>query len=327
MELSEGLYLPMITISRSQPPSSTLSREEVKVLNPGPPFFLSQLVDISHILLLQIKASHATIFTNQPSIYAIRTSTSTHTMDPAFLEALRHMPSGWELLGQQNPMMSQPNDSEMSSLQTKLHSAENQLKGMSTSLDPIASQCGRDTVTKLEIAMMKLYKLAVFIRGDYDNREPDNAQQDALLEQAVAGFKAVEESVQSGLEKICQLQAQVSEVEQAIVNPARKDFEAGMEQKSLELQNIEEKIKTSEDAIEMMRKAMDMLSGQLDMFSRKLSDVEEARRANTTIVSTYLLVFMSIISSESASQSAGNNFIYINIYIYICISIHTQTPR
>jgi hypothetical protein len=146
-------------------------------------------------------------------------------MDPAVFAALSASQPGfpWELIAaqlmgqlsavsvvQQQQAPESAEQATLAGLRLAIASTTFRLKEIETSLDPITVECARQTIDKLEIAMTKIYKVAVFIRGDYDGREPDKDQRDALLKQAVDAFQEVEDCAELGLKKIADLHSEVS---------------------------------------------------------------------------------------------------------------------
>ena len=62
-----------------------------------------------------------------------------------------------------------------------IHETHAKLQMIEVRLDLITADCARDSINKLEIAMLKLYKVAIFIRGDYDGRDEDKEQRDSCF--------------------------------------------------------------------------------------------------------------------------------------------------
>lgn len=112
-----------------------------------------------------------------------------------------------------------PQEDGLAELRTQLAKTASRLSEIESTLTPITVQCARETIDKLEIAMTKIYKVAVFIRGDYDGREPDESQRNSLLQQAVQAFQDVEDCTELGLKKISDLHAEVRHVPQSFSSP------------------------------------------------------------------------------------------------------------
>ncbi|KAK6529317.1 hypothetical protein TWF281_008494 [Arthrobotrys megalospora] len=66
----------------------------------------------------------------------------------------------------------------------------------------IGPNCTEKTTLALESAMMRIYKLAVFIRGDFDNRPLDEEQQSNLSNQAVEGFMIARKLAEGGVDAL-----------------------------------------------------------------------------------------------------------------------------
>lgn len=67
-------------------------------------------------------------------------------------------------------------------------------------------------INRLEIALLQLYKLAVFIRGDYDAREDDDAQKLAIFNQCSQAFGDCQAASQIGLEQLNSINMQVCDI-------------------------------------------------------------------------------------------------------------------
>lgn len=64
-------------------------------------------------------------------------------------------------------------------------------------------------VSRLEVALLQVYKLAVFIRGDYDGREDDDVQKMAIFNQCSQAFGDCQAASHSGLEQLSSIRAEV----------------------------------------------------------------------------------------------------------------------
>ena len=70
-----------------------------------------------------------------------------------------------------------------------------------------------DTITALEYALTKVYKLAVFIRGDYDSRDEDvDAEfRKTIFAQATGAFQSCDAIAQAGLKQLGDVSVQVGD--------------------------------------------------------------------------------------------------------------------
>ncbi|KAK3401033.1 hypothetical protein B0T20DRAFT_348448 [Sordaria brevicollis] len=161
-------------------------------------------------------------------------------------------------------------------IMSKLEDFEAQLREIQNSLESV-TQCGKDVIDKLEMAMTKLYKLAVFIRGDYDSREPDRSQQDELLNQAVQAFNEVEGCARAGLEKVSRLHAQAMEIEATANNAVERNVPALFENSHLEIAALKEQIYNTEEYLRDLQMTIDKESQGIktindDVFNDRLLD-------------------------------------------------------
>lgn len=67
-------------------------------------------------------------------------------------------------------------------------------------------------VNRLEIALLQLYKLAVFIRGDYDGRQDDDVQKMTIFDQCSRAFGDCQAASQTGLEQLSSIHIQVGDI-------------------------------------------------------------------------------------------------------------------
>lgn len=196
------------------------------------------------------------------------------------LQAVQIVPGGLQSLA------SPQQDLNLGSLQSKLSNAAAQIREIQDSLRPIVSQTGRDVIDKLEVAMTKLYKLAVFIRGDYDDREPDTTHRDELLKQAVHAFKEVKDCAEAGLNKISRLHSQVMEIENMVINPAKQDVAALLESNENEVKNLQDQIQNSETSVNTLEHSVWQQSQAVSSLHDRISSTRDAKLASDIAVST-----------------------------------------
>jgi hypothetical protein len=104
--------------------------------------------------------------------------------------------------------------SETLDVQMQLTTLGSKLNEISTSLNDAVASGARETIDKLEIAMTKVYKIAVYIRGDYDDRDVDDEDKKMTgkkeaLEPAVLAFAEVQARAEEGLRQIGTFHSQV----------------------------------------------------------------------------------------------------------------------
>jgi hypothetical protein len=78
----------------------------------------------------------------------------------------------------------------------------NRLSEVVARLQPTAARSSRGAVDRLERAMIKAYHIAVFVRGSYDSRKPDQVELEELLQQAVDAFQDAVDAATAGLENL-----------------------------------------------------------------------------------------------------------------------------
>ncbi|KAK3938886.1 NCU06412-like protein [Diplogelasinospora grovesii] len=184
----------------------------------------------------------------------------------------------------------------LAKLQRAIASTTSRPKEISPSLDSIRAECARKTIDKLEGAMTRTYKIAVFIRGDYDNREYDQGQHDALLKRAVDAFQEAEECADLGLKTIAGLHAEVVELERAKIVPAKQDVELMIKKNADTLRNTQDEISSTEEAIRNMRNSVDTQTEAVRVLRNKISETRDAKLVTDIIFSGLTLGIGNIIN-------------------------------
>lgn len=155
--------------------------------------------------------------------------------------ALRNMPTGWDILGQQvvDSLRPAPNAAQsliLAAAQARLiqtsvqlqaalaaggqyeelnaRSQAHQLKlsAYDAQLKLVVQQSAPSCIAKLELALAQVYKLAVYIRGDYDGREDDEAQKSAIFTQCTQAFQDCQSAAEGGLKQLSGIHVQVSDL-------------------------------------------------------------------------------------------------------------------
>lgn len=160
---------------------------------------------------------------------------------------LQSMPSGWDLVGQQlvdglNPVhgfalaQNAGAAAVLAAAQARLVQASGQMPAASGAggqydqlyarsqahqqklsaygleLKLVVQQNAAFSIAKLELALAQVYKLAVFIRGDYDGREDDEAQKSAIFAQCTQAFQDCQSAAEGGLKQLSDIHVQVSDL-------------------------------------------------------------------------------------------------------------------
>ncbi|KAI8668489.1 hypothetical protein NCS55_00875100 [Fusarium keratoplasticum] len=90
-------------------------------------------------------------------------------------------------------------------------------------------------VNRLEIALLQLYKLAVFIRGDYDEREDDHMQKVAIFDQCSRAFGDCRAASQAGIEQLRSIHIQVDSFRADEIKQLQWDIQGALEQTKMEM--------------------------------------------------------------------------------------------
>ncbi|KAH9962549.1 hypothetical protein BGW80DRAFT_1354589 [Lactifluus volemus] len=124
------------------------------------------------------------------------------------------------------------------------------LQGISRDLDQAARSNVSETIDKLEVALERLYELAVFIRGDYDNREPDEISKGNLFHQLRQEFEEVEARAHRGLKEIGDLHNQVMETQSMVITPIKNTLSLMTQNNHDELAITLSKISSTQQSIQ-----------------------------------------------------------------------------
>ncbi|RSL93881.1 hypothetical protein CEP52_012979 [Fusarium oligoseptatum] len=123
-------------------------------------------------------------------------------------------------------------------------------------------------IHRLEIALLQLYKLAVFIRGDYDAREDDNVQKMAIFEQCSRAFGDCQAASLTGLEQLGNIHMQVTSFQTDEIKQLPRDIQGALDQTRLEMdairhqserfqRDVEEWTRRQDEASEALQRAQD----------------------------------------------------------------------
>jgi len=206
--------------------------------------------------------------------------------------AMANIPSGWEVIGQaisQDLALTQNGSSDeqvrVQQLQAQLIAAKGEIERIGGELEPLVVKGGNYTLDKLELAFNKVYKLAVFVRGAYDDREPDEGQRDSLLEQMADAFQNMKNAADTGLKAISDQNLTISDFEITKVVPAKNEIELLEQQIRRELNTSEDRIKTMHEAVATSQRRVQEQIDAVNSLRDRIRDVEEARLVSAVSVS------------------------------------------
>ena len=107
-----------------------------------------------------------------------------------------------------------PDGNHLTEYSSKLSGDLQQYKTQLDTLDALVksttSKNAGDTITALELALTKVYKLAVVIRGDYDSREEEDVQKSVIFAQNTEGFRAFNSAAETALKQLAEIHMSVS---------------------------------------------------------------------------------------------------------------------
>ncbi|EXK83169.1 hypothetical protein FOQG_12520 [Fusarium oxysporum f. sp. raphani 54005] len=210
--------------------------------------------------------------------------------------AMASIPSGWEQIAMVLPQLlsfspiiqqmalvqngSNEEQIQVNKLQAQLNAAKDEIDRVGSELEPLVVQCGNDTLDKLELAMNKVYKLAVFVRGLYDDREPDVEQRDSLLKQMIDAFQTMEDVAEAGLKAIGDRHGIISELQNTKIIPAKKEIELLVQQTRNELASINDKIRTSQAGVATFEQTVRDQNDAVSSLRDKIEETENAKIAS-----------------------------------------------
>lgn len=106
-----------------------------------------------------------------------------------------------------------PVPSSLQALQQQLEQFRQQLTTSDALLKTTGPKNYENAIQLLELALTKVYKIAVFVRGDYDARGADEATKKTLFVQSVQAFGSCEKAAAFGLSQLSGIQTQVRVIE------------------------------------------------------------------------------------------------------------------
>jgi hypothetical protein len=95
-------------------------------------------------------------------------------------------------------------------LRSEILDAETQMNTLSKELQASVPTHAALAITALMVAMTKLFKVAVAIKGDYKPQDIEDSPMRQLLNQAAPAFGIVEEQAKAGVTNLTGLNAKVS---------------------------------------------------------------------------------------------------------------------
>ncbi|KAJ3463742.1 hypothetical protein MRS44_008528 [Fusarium solani] len=106
-------------------------------------------------------------------------------------------------------------------------------------------------VNRLEIALLQLYKLAVFIRGDYDGRQDDDVQKMTIFDQCSRAFGDCQAASQTGLEQLSSIHIQVASFQTDEIEQLKRDIQGALEQTRMEMDANQHQTERSQQDVEV----------------------------------------------------------------------------
>jgi len=92
------------------------------------------------------------------------------------------------------------------------------LSAYDAQLKLVVQQNAASSIAKLELALAQVYKLAVYIRGDYDDRKDDETQKSTIFAQCTQAFRDCQGAAEGGLKQLSDIHVQVSDL-RSVQNP------------------------------------------------------------------------------------------------------------
>ncbi|KAL6364703.1 hypothetical protein LRP88_00674 [Fusarium phalaenopsidis] len=99
--------------------------------------------------------------------------------------------------------------------------------------------------------LLQLYKLAVFIRGDYDAREDDDVQKMAIFNQCSQAFGDCQAASQTGLEQLSSTHMQAGDIKKDEMQQLERDIQRALDQTKLEMDAIRQQAEQNQHDVEV----------------------------------------------------------------------------
>ncbi|KAL2682381.1 hypothetical protein Neosp_006831 [[Neocosmospora] mangrovei] len=106
-------------------------------------------------------------------------------------------------------------------------------------------------INRLEIALLQLYKLAVFIRGGYDEREDDDLQKKVIFDQCSQAFGACQAASQMGLEQLSSIHIKVTSFQTDEIQQLQRDVQRALDQTRQEMDAIRQRAEQNQHDVEV----------------------------------------------------------------------------
>ncbi|CZT44826.1 uncharacterized protein RSE6_05065 [Rhynchosporium secalis] len=170
---------------------------------------------------------------------------------------------------------------EATDVQMQLTTLGRRLNEISTGLNDAVVSSSRETIDKLEIAMSKVYKIAVFLRGDYDARDVDDEHKKArgkkdVIDPTVLAFAEMQARAEEGLRQIGNFHSQVMEIQNTGIAPVKQKITQMIEQNITELESIQNQINTAETSCQNMQQSLKTQTDAVQSLEKKIAESETA---------------------------------------------------
>ncbi|KAF3915670.1 hypothetical protein AA313_de0202926 [Arthrobotrys entomopaga] len=165
-------------------------------------------------------------------------------------------------------------NSRVSSLQVERGRIEAAIRSLGVQINTVVPDCTEKTILALENAMMRIYKLAIFIRGDFDKRPLDEEQQSNLSTQAVEAFVMARKLAEGGT-------VTLSAHHSSLSNENGNLAALGTKVSTL-LQDAQSKLSSLRSEISNLRGQEVTLKANIQLQESSLGDLEGKKRSQET---------------------------------------------
>ncbi|KAG5818023.1 hypothetical protein H9Q74_003943 [Fusarium xylarioides] len=127
-------------------------------------------------------------------------------------------------------------------------------------------------INRLEVALLQLYKLAVFIRGESGGGS-DDMQKMAILEQCSRAFSDCQAASRSGFDQVQSIYTQAASLHAEELQQLQREIERASEQTTMDWENGQRQLEQYQQDVERYSRQMDAASEALSQLQDNVPDI------------------------------------------------------
>ncbi|KAF9769555.1 hypothetical protein IL306_013019 [Fusarium sp. DS 682] len=128
-------------------------------------------------------------------------------------------------------------------------------------------------INRLEVALLQLYKFAVFIRGDSGLQGGDDLQKMAILDQCSRAFADCQAASQAGLDQVKSIYTQATSSQVDELRQLQREIERALEQTRMDWDNCRRQTEQYQQDVEACARQMDEASDAYRRANEEIPDI------------------------------------------------------